>query len=221
MSIIESAWATLYPNEPLKYHCELAYSGRFKGFNANVRKYRDTLTFNLSRKWRPVSNDIKVGLIQELFVKILNKKGHTINMDLYNYFLKSVDKTIEVTKSDPILESFFHKINAQFFYGMMDQPNLAWGQDSTSSLGHYSFGTDCITISRIFHPDTCDDLELLEFVLYHEMLHKHHKFESYAGRTRAHTPAFRKDEDQFPNKRAVEQRMNKYASKMRRGGGWF
>ena len=212
--LVRVAYETLY-DEPCKYNVELSYSARFKGFNANVRKSRDTLSFALSKKWRPVSQEIRVGLLQELMVKILNRKAHTVNMDLYNYFLRSVDKTIALTQRDEILEIAFHKMNAKFFYGLMDQPNLKWGQLSTTLLGHYDFGADLITISQVFHPDNCQETELLDFVMYHEMLHKHHKFESRAGRTRSHTTEFRRDEAKFPDKINVEKRMSHHASKFR------
>ncbi|MFQ5620636.1 MAG: hypothetical protein ACE5FT_02210 [Candidatus Nanoarchaeia archaeon] len=212
--LIKAAYETLY-GEEFKYVGELKYSARFKGYNANVKMHRNKLSFALSKKWRPISTEIKVGLLQELMVKILRRKAHTINMDLYNYFLKSVDKTIAVTQSDPLLETVFHKINAQYFYGLMDNPNLKWGSLSTSLLGHYDFGEDMITISRVFHPDNCQEQELLEFVMYHEMLHKHHKFESRHGRTASHTPAFRRDEAKFPDKVNVEKRMGLHASSFR------
>lgn len=210
--LVRVAYETLY-GEPMPYSAEIKFSGRFKGYNANVMLKRNHLTFSMSRKWYRVSKEIKVGLIQELLVKITKKKAHTINMDLYNYFLRSIDKTIQVTNSDPIIEESFHRLNAKYFYGLMDKPNLTWGSMSTTMLGHYSFGEDQITISRIFHPDHCEDQTMMEFVLYHEMLHKHHKFESSHGRTRSHTPEFRRDEAKFPNMKEVEKRMNLHASK--------
>ena len=223
-TLITLAFETLYPGKPFSYEAKLIYSGKFKGFNANARLSRNQLTFKLAKQWRPVSNDIKIGLLQELMVKLFKQKAQTINMDLYSYFLKSIDKSLPVTKTEPLLETVFHKINAEYFYGLMDKPNLQWGSMSTTTLGHYDFGTDCITISTIFHPERCDDQTLLEYVMYHEMLHKHHKFHSHAGRTRAHTTAFRNDESRFPNQVMVEKRMNQHAAKHRvkkRFLGWF
>ena len=63
-----------------------------------------------------------------------------MNMELYNLFLKNVHVAIPKTKSDPLLEESFNRANDAYFNGMMDIPNLEWGNDSTSKLGSYHYG---------------------------------------------------------------------------------
>ena len=89
----------------------------------------------------------------------------------------------------------------------MEVPNLIWGKESTHKLGSYDYGTDTVTISTILK----DDLELLDYVMHHEMLHKKHKFKSKYGRTHAHTKAFRDDEKKFPNQPILERRLERLA----------
>lgn len=171
----------------------------------------------MSKNWRHISKDIQLGIAQELLIKILSRYPEyksiaprsTINIDLYHNFLRSVHVAVPKTEEDPLLKSYFNKLNDAHFFGAMDPPNLRWGQESYRKLGSYDFGTDTITISQALHPDRTNDSEILEYVLYHEMLHKKHKFSSSGRRTRSHTSAFRADEAGFPNSRSCEARLKR------------
>ena len=89
-NIIEEAFQQLYPEKEAKYNFSLKYSRKFKPYNANVRLYRSNLMFNLSRDWKKISKEIQIGLIQELLGKILKERKKTINIELYNLFMKNI-----------------------------------------------------------------------------------------------------------------------------------
>ena len=113
MSLVEQAFNELFPDKNFKYFPILKYSGRFKGYNANLRlnKVTGVLTINMSKQWRHVSKEIKMGLIQEMLCKIHKKKIKTTNMDLYNHFLRSVHISVPKTKSHPVLEKSFFRVS--------------------------------------------------------------------------------------------------------------
>ncbi len=205
MDLIQESFERLYPNKAFDYAAEIVYTGRFKPFNANIRKTHDKITLNLSKSWKNVDKEIVIGLIQELLVKLFKSKKNTSNMEMYNSYIKNLHKYTPKTRSDPILESSFHRVNLSYFDGMIDIPNLKLGQKSVSSLGSYSYATDTITISSaLLH-----DLELVDYVMYHELLHKKHQFKSKNGRSRHHTTQFRKDEKAFPNSELMEKRLSR------------
>jgi len=210
--LITEAFRELYPNKEAKYNFSLKYTRRFKPYNANVRLYGNNLIFNLSRDWKKISKDIQIGLVQELITKILKDKKKTMNMELYNIFLKNVHIAVPKTKTDPILEASFSRVNESFFSGMMDIPNLQWGSDSTSKLGCYEYGSDTITVSAIFRNESPT---LLDYIMYHEMLHKKFKFESKNGRTLHHSPEFRRMEAKFPERDSIEKEVSRLARKHR------
>ena len=212
--IIEDAFKELYPSKSLKYSYSLKYSRQFNPYNANVRLYANHLTFHLSRDWRKISREIQIGLIQELLVKILHDKKKTMNMELYSLFMKNVHVAIPKTKTDSVLEASFNRSNDNFFNGMMDIVNLQWGTDSTSKLGCYEYGSDTITISTIFQDAP---QKLLDYVMYHEMLHKKFKFENKNGRTIHHSPEFKRMEAKFPNRDLMEREISKLARRHRFG----
>ena len=191
----------------------MRYSGRFKGYNANGRRYGSRFVFNLSKNWRRVDKSIQIGLIQELMGRLLKwkfKTATTMNMELYHHFLRGVHISIPKTKVDPLLVECFVALNDQYFNGLLEVSNLCWGQKSYRKLGSYEFGTDTITISKALHPSVASNAKfpkLLEYVLYHEMLHKKHKFNSANGRSCSHTREFRDDEARFKDASLCENRL--------------
>ena len=214
-SLIQEAFQQLYPEKELKYSVSLKYSRKFKPYNANVKLRSDNLIFNLSRDWKKISKEIQIGLVQELMIKILkNKKNKTINIELYNLFMKNVHLAVPKTKTDEILEESFNRVNEAYFNGMLDKPNLQWGNKSTSKLGSYEYGSDAITISSIFRNE---NPEFLDYVMYHEMLHKKFKFQNKNGRNFHHSSEFKKMEAKFENRDIIEKEIPKLARKHRVG----
>ena len=202
MNPIEKSFKILYPEKEFNYEPKLRYSGKFNSYNANIRLWKDWLQVNMSKKWKKVDDEIKIGLIQELINKLFKKKIKTNNIDLYNIFIKKIGTYTEKTKTDPVLEESFNRVNEKYFYGLIDMPNFEWCNSSTR-LGSYEFGADTITITKILKGHS----DLLDYVMYHEILHKKLKFESKAGKTYHHTSLFRKKEKEFENSEKIEERL--------------
>ena len=85
--MLKQAINELYNKFPYSY--SLKYSAKFKPYRANIKLKINNIQFNLSRKWKTVSKEIQIGLIQELLLKILKKrlkpsKTITQNIELYN-----------------------------------------------------------------------------------------------------------------------------------------
>lgn len=174
------------------------YSGHFKGYNANAKYNSEKVEFNLSRDWRRIDDDIQIGLIQSLIVKILKlRRKKTTQMELYESFMKGLSKYAKKHTHDPELEESFHRVNEKMFNGLMDKPNLVFASESFRKLGSYEYSSDTINISTIFQDLPDEELRLLDYVVYHELLHKKHSFNVKNGRHQSHTTAFRNDEKKF------------------------
>lgn len=174
------------------------YSGHFKEYNANAKYNAQKIEFNLSRKWRRIDDDIQVGLIQSLIIKVLKlKRKKTSQMELYENFMKGLSRYAKKHEFEPELEGSFHRVNEQFFNGLMDKPNLVFAAESFHKLGSYDYSSDTIHISTIFQDLPDEELRILDYVIYHELLHKKHSFNVKDGRHRSHTKAFRDDEKKF------------------------
>ena len=206
-STVEAAFRRLFPGQEMKYGVKVRFSEKFSPYNANVRKRGDLLTFSFSREWKNVSSEISIGLVQELFLKILNRKGSTINVDLYNAFVKKLYLSADVGETDSRLQHVFEKVNSQYFHGSMDRPNLKWGLNSKTKLATYDYHTDTINVSKVFRNA---DEKLLGYLLYHEMLHKKLKFSS---RNVHHSREFRILEKAYEDRDEMEKKLNSFIRK--------
>lgn len=213
MNLVETAFSRLWPGKEFDYDVSIEYSRRFTPYNANVKIRGRSITFNLSKEWDKVNEEIQIGLIQSLLVKIFKAKGTTTNIDLYNLFIKKLHISIPKTRIEPALKESFDRMNEKYFYGLVEIPNLEWGGSTTTKLGCYNYQTDTITISTIFQDA---DLGLLDYVMYHEMLHKKHKFRNVGNRSMHHTGKFKQQEMEFEGHDGAEEGIKRLIRRSKR-----
>lgn len=220
MSMIEQAFRELYPGREFNYQARLKYSGKFSPYNANIKLHSNQLQINLSRTWKGVDTQILSGLVQDLLMKVFGDKRLTLNVQLYNTFIKSLHMSISKENVDPMLKRSFDRVNEQFFSGTIEMPNLIWGVFSRRKLASYNFHTDTISVSRLFQEH---GTELLDYVMYHELLHKVMKFRVSESGHSYHTLDFRRAERAYPNSIELEKRIRNlpYQPKQKRFFSWF
>ncbi len=218
MNLAEKAFTELYPEKPIdRYTFTIRYSGKFSSYNGNVKYRNDNFIFKLSRQWQGISEDIQMGLIQSLMNKVFKTRIKTTNIDLYNLFLKNVHHSIEKQPAPKELEDSFLRVNEKYFLGLIDQPNIGWGNESFRKLGCYSYGQDKITISTIFKDTEPEDTIFLDYIMYHELLHKKHKFTTNSSKNYHHTKVFKDDEKKFQAHGDIEKQLNYFIRKKKRG----
>jgi hypothetical protein len=110
------------------------------------------------------------------------------------------------------LDELFERIDREYFGGKMLKPRLVWsGVLSSRKLGHYERTRDRVVMSQIL-----DDRRIprcvVEFVLYHELLHKHHGIKWVNGRCLVHTPEFRHSEGKFRQYQEAESFLKQMAA---------
>ncbi len=208
MNLTEKSYRKLFPNSTAKYIFSLKYSSRFKDYGANIRLAGNLLETSMSKQWIGISEEIQMGLIQELICKLLKKRTTTTYIDLYNSFVKNLHLAIPKELSDPLLEESFNRVNQQYFLGLVEQPNLKWGRHSIRTFGSYDFKNDTVTISKIFKDQ---DSLLTDFIMFHEVLHKQRKFRRSGSKTFYHDAKFKRAERIFKNAEIIEKRLNRVA----------
>ncbi len=139
--IAKKAYQELYPDKQEEREINLEYSGRFNGYNANIRMTKENITVNASKQWKEVSPEIQKGLCQELMCRLFRTKKQTINMELYHNFIKSLSIVAPRTQTHPVLAESFQRVNTQLFNSAMEQPNLKTGS-GTRRLGTYEYATN-------------------------------------------------------------------------------
>ncbi|BAZ38328.1 hypothetical protein NIES4101_42650 [Calothrix sp. NIES-4101] len=138
--------------------------------------------------------------------------------DEYSDILLELDLITETSTEDSQgkhynLDRLFDKINYEYFGAQLTKPRLMWSQFHTyRKFGHYEPARDRIVISLALDEIAIPEL-VVEFVLYHELLHKYHGEKWVNGRRMVHTPEFRHHESQFQFYDEAEAWLSKLASR--------
>jgi hypothetical protein len=103
------------------------------------------------------------------------------------------------------LDRNFDRLNAEYFEGKLERPRLAWSATrSRRILGRYDATHHTVFISLFFDSPLVPDF-VLDYILYHELLHIQHPSRATDCRFVNHTPEFRADERKFKSyKNATE-----------------
>ena len=107
------------------------------------------------------------------------------------------------------LDEIFATINRDFFSGELSAARIGWSRArSRRTLGNYDAAHRTITITRWFDgPKVPRDL--VEYVVFHEMLHMKIPTERNGHRRVVHSPEFRKAEKQFPKYEAALRQLKR------------
>jgi predicted metal-dependent hydrolase len=107
------------------------------------------------------------------------------------------------------LEAIFEELNTRFFYGLLARPQLTWSSErARNRLGHYDPAHNAIVISHVFdHPRV--PRYVVEYILFHEMLHLRHPVKLRGSRRCVHPPEFQAEENTFPQLEQAKQFLNR------------
>ncbi len=108
------------------------------------------------------------------------------------------------------LQQVFARVNQLFFEGALPQPHLRWSRGITHRImGTYQTRTDTVMISQ-----TLDDVRVPEFVIdyvmYHELLHKQLGSRFQQGRRQVHFAEFRAADQRYPRFAEAEAFLNNW-----------
>ena len=107
------------------------------------------------------------------------------------------------------LNEIFQVLNRQYFNNQLQSPILGWSlQKSYRRLGFFSSERNLLVISRIFDSASVPRA-IVEYLMYHEMLHLHFPTQMQNGRRYIHHAQFRKCERQFPGYTEIQNWLRK------------
>ena len=184
----------------------------YVGINHTIRLRNRKIFVRISDFFRDAPAEVHNALAVILVSKILRRKippaaneiygAFAANDEIRNLALESKKekgrKIITSPKGDVYdLEEIFRQMNDLYFDNRIQKPTLTWSARTTfRRLGHHDAAHDTIVISK-----SLDDRKVpryvVEFVVFHEMLHIFHPMKMQNGRRYHHTPVFRRDEKKF------------------------
>jgi hypothetical protein len=114
------------------------------------------------------------------------------------------------------LEKIFDSVNYAYFGGSIPKPTLSWSARKTYRiLGHHDATHKTIVISKSLDSPTVPKF-IVEYIVFHEMLHIYHPAKVINGRRYHHTPIFRRNERKFVHYEEAERWIEKNVRKLKR-----
>ena len=141
---------------------------------------------------RPIDRDHATRYRRYVSSQHMSRKAHLVRqMRGHKRILSAQGHTYD-------LEEMFEDLNVRFFHRLLARPQMTWSSDrARNRLGHYDPAHNAIVVSRVFdHPRVPQ--YVVEYIVYHEMLHLKHPVRLRGSRRCVHSPEFQAEEKLFP-----------------------
>lgn len=201
------------------------------GINHTIRLRDGKIFVRLAEICQAAPAEAQRALAFILVAKLLRKKVSPLANDIYQSFIKSGEmqakalesrrakgrKIITSAKGDVYdLQEIFSRLNQTYFQDTIEKPTLSWSvRETYRILGHHDATHQTIIISK-----SLDDVKVptfvVDYVVFHEMLHIFHPTLHRDGRRYNHTPQFRRDEKKFAYFNEAEDWIEQNAARIRR-----
>ena len=193
----------------------------FAGINHTARLNEGRLKVRVSDLFEEAPDEVHRALAYILLAKLYRKKIDASIHRTYRAFIlrHEIQERARLARTDRgrgirathaqgrhfDLELLFERLNAQYFGGTLDKPMVSWSaKRSRYILGRYDASHHTIFISRIFDSPRIPSY-VIEYVLYHEMLHLKHHTRVKDCRLVVHTPEFKQEERRFAEYEGAKQ----------------
>ena len=216
--IFRAAHADLKPRTPVPpIRVELF---PFAGLNHTVRFHEGRLLVRVSDLFNDAPQDVMRSLALILLAKLYRKKVNQAHHESYRTFILRSDVQDRARLARTArgrgprqtaalgrcvdLDACFDCLNEEYFGGAIDKPRLSWStKRSRHTLGRYDATHHIIFISRLFDSRTIPPY-VLDYIMFHEMLHVKHRSRVHDSRVLVHTPEFKSDERKFAGYRLAK-----------------
>jgi hypothetical protein len=193
------------PEIVLRFH-------KYANANSRVRLQGGQLRVDISDLLQPAPAPIQEALAAILISKLFRKRPPPEHLACYRNYLNRAEflHTLHRVKQERgrkfcydargrfyNLFEIFDELDREYFGGLLPRPRLGWSlRPSRTTLGHYDPSHNTIVLSSLLD---CEEAPLLivQFVMFHEMLHLRHPVHHEGARRCVHTKDFKKAERQF------------------------
>jgi hypothetical protein len=184
----------------------------YVGINHTIRIRNGRVYVRIGEVCREMPLEAHRGLARILVAKLYGRRPPKHANNVYAAYIKTQavrEKAVENkrTKGRKVitsalgaiydLDEAFNLLNLQYFRGSLPKPTLTWSTRKTYRiLGHHDAAHDTIVVSRSLDSTNVPRF-VLEYIVFHEMLHVAHPTKHVNGRRYNHTAAFKRDEQKF------------------------
>ncbi len=212
--------AKIFPVIPKRsYASKIQIDSYYSGYLFRNKQKNGKVFLEINEGFISAPNEIKRVILEAALKRRTAKRIKTIKAYTSNEAYVQIQASLQNNRGANKLAGqgkhynlveLYARLNRDYFQGKLEQPRLLWStRSSVRRLGTYQPESDTITISKRLDNHDIPQY-LVEFVLYHEMLHKKIGLREVNGRRYAHTSEFRKAEKQF----AYYQEAEKFIKKL-------
>jgi predicted metal-dependent hydrolase len=184
----------------------------YVGISNRIRRRDGAYFVRISDVLRDAPAEFHEALAQILLRKLFRRRVPAKDLQIYRDYLKQTHvhektaenrrergrKVVTTAKGEVYdLDEIFLFLNQIYFQNALPKPVLTWSARETFRiLGHHDSAHETIAVSKSLDARQVPRF-VVEYVVYHEMLHVKHPTVHHNGRRYNHTPAFRRDEENF------------------------
>lgn len=184
----------------------------YVGINHTIKLRNEIIFVRIAEICQDMPLEIQRDLAFILVAKLLKKRIPKEATENYRSFIKTNEmreknsnsrkekgrKIISTAKGKFFdLELMFDELNEVYFENSIPKQTLTWSARKTYRiLGHHDSNHQTIVISKSLDEKTVPNY-VVQYVLFHEMLHVKHPTKIVNGRRAIHTPEFRREEKEF------------------------
>lgn len=203
----------------------------YVGINHTIRIRNGRVFVRIAEICRDLPASAQRALSLILVAKLYRKRVPSAARDVYSaaisteeYRVRAVAnkrkhgrKVVTTSKGEVYdLDKIFDSLNVGYFGGSIEKPTLTWSVRKTYRiLGHHDATHKTIVVSRSLDSANVPKF-IVEYIVFHEMLHIHHPPKVINGRRYHHTAAFRRNERKFRYYEEAEAWIERSVRKLKR-----
>jgi len=204
-----SVWVSFYP---------------YKNLSHTIRLREGVIYIRLSDKMTGAPRAVWQSLLLMLMARLFRYQVDPGWRKVYRHYVASlvednppdsraVAETYQAAGTFFNLEERFHALNKRFFDGRLKKPVLGWSQrESLRRLGFFDAHRQLLVVSRSLDRKRTPGF-VIDYILYHEMLHIAIPVEVVNGRRRIHPPEFKRRERLYPDFERAQNWVRKHFRK--------
>ena len=201
---------------------------KYANITSRIRLENNNLTVDISDLLESAPAPIQEALAHILVAKLFRRIPEAGIVARYQRYLNRTEmrrvvhsvkrergrKLIRNPKGETYdLQAVFEELNFKYFDGLMARPQLGWSiRPSRTTLGHYDPSHHAIVLSCLMDAQDCPAI-LVNFVMFHEMLHLRYPTEHNGARRCVHTQEFKQAERQFEGYREAKRALRAFVEK--------
>lgn len=224
--LVERVHARLRPDRALPRPPFVEFYPYSNG-TSTVREHDGRLVFRITTRLEGAPDPAVEGVVAILLTRVLRigmPTSETANVRAYREVLEGARGRAEPKGRkhiDPVgahrslLESYL-RVTLDLGLVLPRVPTLSWSKTvARHRFGHWDPDHNAVVISQVLDDPKVPE-SVLDYVLYHELLHILHPVKMGSGSKRiVHSAAFKRDERKFPGWKEADAWINKLARKRR------